>query len=339
MAISSGVAPHTAFISVSGGQFPIEHGSVDQTGTKKTATFSADIPLSYPGAEAAFSSLGENTASIIVSSVAGSGTLVTGEIDNVDIDYVGRTIAVTGRDQSAKLHETKSAEKWTNKKGSDIVQDLAGRAGLGVMADASTLLAGKLVQIDWARISDNISFASIIHKLAELDGARWFVKNGTLYYQSQDAPQGTYSVNYSPPTPDSPMMGDFIALKIERNIQAGKNINVTVKSWNPKQKQAFTGTGNVSGNGGPQNYVYHIPNLDQDHVTKHAKAKAAEVGRHAVTVNATLIGDPSLDPSMDLVVNGTGYFDNSYPIDSVHHDFGMVGYTMDVVAKTKATAS
>jgi hypothetical protein len=334
MAVSSGVGPHFAWVLVEGMQFPIVSGSAEQAATRKSSTFSAVLPLSFPGAEDTFSQLGQNQASVMVSTRGEQATLLSGEIDTVKIDYVARTISVTGRDQSAMLHGTKSSEKFINQMNTDVVKTLASRVGLTVQADPSMVQAGKMVQIDYAKMTDGVSYAAVIHKLAEMDGARWFVRNGMLFYLSMDDPQGTYTLNYVPPTQGNPMMGDFLALDISRNIQAGKTLNVTVKSWHPKKATVFTSTSTIQGSGGPQNYIYHVPNHLQDHVTQFAKSKAAEVARHELTVNAEVVGDPTIDIAMDLVVNGTDIFDQSYKMDLIHHTFGYGGHTMRITAKS-----
>src|SRR5215471_17655437 len=58
MAISSGAGRHYAWVSVDGGMFPVQHGTADQHATRKSSTFSALIPMSYPGADQAFSTQG-----------------------------------------------------------------------------------------------------------------------------------------------------------------------------------------------------------------------------------------------------------------------------------------
>lgn len=314
--------------------FPVEHGSVSQHKTKKSSTFSASIPLSYPGAQGALSSLGDNEVKIIVSTRGMEGTLFTGEADTTEFDFIGRTIQVTGRDKSAKLHENKTSEKWLNKKGSDIVKDLAGRIGLSVSADASTMMAGKQLHQDYVKMSDNTSFAYVIHKLAELDGARWWVDpNGTLQYRLNNNPTGTYTVTYVPPT-IGPMSADCMVLKIRRNIQAGKSTKVSVKSWHPKKKEVFSYESNVEGSGGPVNHSYHIPNLLKDHVEQFAKSRANQIARHELTVHTTVVGDPSINVAMGLQVQGTGVFDQMYEMDTVHHEFGMSGHTTSITARS-----
>lgn len=337
MAISSGAGAHLAWLSIGGQLFPVDRGSVQQQKARKSSTFSASIPFSYPGAESTLGGLGDNETSVFVSTRGTTAQLLIGEIDDVTFDYVGRAIHVSGRDKSAKLLQNMSSEKWLNKKGSDIVSDLAGRVGLGVTAEASGLLAGKMLNTDYVRLSDNVSFGYIISKLAELDGARfWVDHNGMFNYAIQDSPSGNYTLNYKPPT-NGPMMGDFLKLDITRNVQAGKAINVSVKSWHPKDKKVYSYKSSIPGNGTALEYNYHVPNLKQDHVTKHAQSRATEAARHEIRVRATVPGDPTCNVSMGLQLTGTGIFDQQYEMDTVHHNFGMGGHTTHITAKSAKT--
>jgi len=262
-----------------------------------------------------------------------SATLITGEIDTTSFDYIGRTIRVNGRDKSARLHEHMSSEKWINKKGSDIVQDLCGRIGLSCSASGSALMAGKLLQQDYVKLSDNISFARIIHKLAEFDGARWWVDaQGTLNYTPMGSTTGIYTLNYVQPSPY--IISDCLRLNINRNVQAGKDISVKVSSWHPKDKKTYEKEATVGGNGGPLKYNYDLPNLKQDHVDQHAKSRANEIARNELTLHASVAGDPSCNAGMGLVLSGTGYWDQMYEIDCVHHEIGMSGHRTNITARS-----
>jgi hypothetical protein len=262
-----------------------------------------------------------------------TATLVTGEIDTFSFDYIGRTIHFTGRDKSAKLHEIKSSEKWLNKKPSEIVQDLIGRVGLSGNITASQIMAGKKLEQDFVRLSDNVSFAYIIHKMAQLDGARWFVDQfGMFHYVPVGEQQGTYSISID--QSQEPISSDCLELKITRNVQAGKSIKTTVKSWHPKLKKVVSYTSNVEGNGGPLEYNYHVPNLVQELVTKRAKSQSSEKARHELTVAATVVGDPTVSAGMGLELTGTDNFDQTFDIDTVHHDFGMSGHRTHITARS-----
>jgi phage protein D len=336
MAISTGVRSHRCWLDIDGTKIPITTGSVQQTATRKSASFSATIPMATAGARDLLASLGENTTTIYVQSGAAPKALVVGEIDSVDFDYIGGNLNVTGRDKSAKLHQTKSAEKWTNKKNGEIVKDIAGRVGLEPDISQNTIDAGKYVNIDWSKITDGISFATILHKMAELEGARWWVNGGKLKFKSEDDQSTVYTITYSDRQTGAQIaskQADFLQLKIRRNVQAGKTVSVKVASWNPRKKQAFTGTQTIGGAGGTTNYVYHIPGLDQAHADKHAKSKAKEHSRHELTVHVQCVGDPEIDIAQKLRLRGTD-FDQDFEMDSIHHSFGLQGHTMTISAKS-----
>jgi hypothetical protein len=194
-------------------------------------------------------------------------------------------------------------------------------------------MAGKKVVNDFARLSDNVSFAYIIHKLAQFDGARWWVDpKGQFNYVPIGTPVGgTYSifVNMS----DGKVVSDCLALDVTRNIPASKGKKVHIKSWNPRQKRVFEHEATINGNGGPIPYNYHIPNLHQDQVAKYARSMATEHARHELKVSATVVGDSSVFAGMGLRLSGTTYFDQTFDIDTVHHAFGMSGYTTSITAR------
>lgn len=335
MAITSGAGPHAAWLNVDGTALPIESGGVNQRKTRKSSSFSVTVPMSWPGALETLATVGDNTTTITCLTRGMTGTLFTGECDTPEFDFIARVIRVSGRDKSRLLHDNKTSEKWLNKKGSDIVQELAGRVGLPVQVDGSVLMAGKKLHQDYVRLSDNISFASIIHKISEFDGARWWIDpQGTLHYQLSNEPSGIVSLNYAQPTPANPMFGDFIHLSIRRSIPAGRSIKVSVKAWHPKKKQVFEYESNVEGNGGPTSYKYHIPVYDQDTVKQHAKSAASSAARHELTVHATVVGDPNINPGMGLQLNGTRFFDQLFELDDVHHQLGMSGHTTSLTARS-----
>lgn len=332
MAISVGAAPHSAFLETSAGSFLIMHGMVTQNCNRKSSHFSVTIAKGEPGALAmASDGFDGSGVSILVNSVAGEGVLVNGEIDVVNVDFVGGTITVTGRDESGQLHQQKVSQKWQNQTGSQIVEQLAAKAGLGVSAIGSALMAGKKLDQDWIKLADNTPISYIINKLAEFDGNKWWVKNGIFNYAPFGTVSGSYTVRC---TAENPVIGDTLRLHVRRNFQAGKNQEAKVQTWHPHDKQAYTGTADAPGNGGDLKSTFHLPGLDQSHVEQWAKAKVGAVTRHRTTVTATVAGDPSIDFAGSLTVVGTGVCDGTYEIDSITHNFGMSGYTMTIHAKT-----
>lgn len=333
MAISSGVGAHYAWATVNGATFALDKGTVSFAAMKKSSTFTAQIPLGLPGVEDVLGpNLGDNTTTISVSTRGQRATLITGEIDDVAFDYIKGTVSISGRDASAKLHTQKSAEKWVNKQPHQIISDIAGRVGLSAEIDALALKAGRLVQIDWAKLTDGVSYAAVIHKLCEFMGAHWWVQAGSLMVKSTASEGTPYVIHYSPGPPKA---SDALSLTVHRNVQAGKPIKVSVKSWDARKKQASVGQYSIGGNGTTVNYAYHLPGLTQDHVAQHAKAKAKDHVRHELELNAELVGDPTIDPSQALQLIGTA-FAQTFTIDTLEHSFGMGGHAMMISAKSAA---
>ena len=331
MAITSGAGPHAAWLNVNGASFPIERGSVSQHAKRRTAEFTVSVPMGLAGAADMAAWIGDNTATITVLARGETATLFTGEVKKLGLDYIGRTIRVSGQDLSGRFHQNKTSEKWLNKLPSEIVQDLVGRVGLSGNITSSTLLAGKRLEQDFVKLSDNVSFSQIIHKLAEFDGARWFVDaNGTFHYVPFGSTQGIYSIQID--QSKQPISSDCMALRVTRNVEAAKDIEVTIKAWHPKKKQMFQSTARVPGNGGLHRYNFNLPTHEQGHVDQHARARANEYARHELKVNATVVGDPAVSAGMGLQLSGT-QFDQSYEIDHVHHEFGMGGFRTSITAR------
>jgi hypothetical protein len=333
MAISEGVGPHSAWLTVDGTKLLVEAGGVTQSALRKSATFHCTIPLSEPGAYQTLVSVGKNAAAIEVMTRGNTKKLLTGQIDDVDFDYIGRRITVTGRDKSAALHDNKTSEKWLNKKTTDIVKELAEKAG--IKADVKTLetMAGKMLEQDHVKLSDGVSFSYLISKLAEIDGARWWVDaDGVLRY----APFGSTTGNYTIFIDQSgqPIRSDCLHLRVRRNLQAARPIKVRFRAWHPRKKKVFQHESTIPGTGSEIGYDYSVPALQQDQVEKHAKAQAMERARHELTVRATVVGDPNCAAGMGLTLTGTDAFDQTFDIDTVHHDFGMRGHTTHITARS-----
>jgi hypothetical protein len=338
MPVTSGAGPHLAWVTVNGQIFPVEEGTAQRAATRRCGGFSGSVPIFYPGAEQTFTNLGDNTASISVQTLGATATLITGEIDDFELDYIGGGIHFTGRDASAKLHANKSAEKWVNKKPHEIIQDIAGRIGLPINIDQSiALLAGRQIEDDFAKLTDGVSYGAVVHKLSEFMGAHWFVdQKGTLNVKIGPSTSAPYIIKTWRNPATGEVESDALQMRIRRNVQAGKSLKVTVNSWHQDEKKAYTSSYTVGGNGSTQVYSYHLPGLTEDHVKQHAKSKANDHARHEIAVMATLVGDVSLTVDQPLQIVGTA-LDQTLSIDSISDSFGMRGHTMQIAAKSAKT--
>jgi phage protein D len=329
MAITSGVRAPRAQITIGGQSFDVLKAQVNQEATKRSSGMVASCALnSFPGGDEFFAALSDNKGGVTIDDLQ----VVDGEWNDVSINYETALVHLKGQDGSIILHQKKSSEKFNNQTRSDIVNTIAQRNGFQAQVAQATLMAGKLFQIDWAKLTDGVSDAAILHKLAELSGARWWVKNKVLYFKGKGDISSNYIVHYQAGN-SGPASGDFIALEVLLNLQAAKTTEVNVLSWNQKKKQTFSSQKRILGMQGPLIYNYRTPGMEQDHVDDLAKNKAEEIARHAIEVHVTLVGDPTIDVGMGLQLNGTA-FAQTLEMDHISHSISEHGYTMAITAKS-----
>lgn len=337
MAITSGVRQLQAYMQIGGASLLVEEADARCTSTKESDTFWATIPFQTVERSLGLAYFASQSPIDGALTIMGQ-TLVSGSVDRIDFRFNEQRICIEGRDRSAALHDKKSHEQFKNQTASDVVQTVAQRHGLQVDMDTTKGNVGRIVQIDWNKLTDGLSDWSLLMRMAEYEGAKVWVAGGTLHFKTQDS-GSVYTANYRPWNPMSPAAGDFIHLAINRNVQLSKSVEVNVGSWNSRKKKAITSKKTMSGGGSdtPLVYDYRLPGLTQDQADKIAEKKANEHARHELVVDCQMVGDPSIDPSMKFRLSGTGTeLDQDYVIDSIDHHIGAQGYVMEVNARNHA---
>lgn len=325
------------YLQLNGTSLPVLELEAVQTATKQSGQFSAAVAIDGlpDGIEDMMATETQITGAVAVEIDGEMTVLQQGDIDTADFDLDTRVLTVSGRDASAKLHSQRSSEKFNNQTSSDIVSSVSQAAGVVVQADSTDMKAGRFFQIDWTKITNNTSLGSLIHKLAEFEGASWYVKDDTLHFSAgNNSGSGQpYLVSYY--ADGQNVVGNFLTLRVSRNIPLHKdNVTTTVSSWHAKSKKVYTGTQGA----GKNTYKYHAPNHDQGHVDKLSKSKHADHTRHALTLSVEMVGDPSIDISQKLQLSGTK-FDGLFDIDRINHKVAERGYTMNIEAKTAGDSS
>jgi phage protein D len=249
---------------------------------------------------------------------AGAGqSLMQGTVDHVEIDPIARLVSIEGRDLTARLIETRTQESFANRTASEIATILAARHGLTPEVTATTTPVGRYYQDQHDRIVlDQFSRAltewDLLVWLANQEGFRVFVRGTTLYFQ----PEAT-SPRVLPITP-----ADVQDMRLGRALNLARTIEVTVKSWNSRQQDAFTQTarsGGGSDTGVPQRIVLVRPNLSMDQALKLAQSTLAKLTRHRMVLNLTMPGELLLTPGDALALSGTASgLDQLYFVDSIH---------------------
>jgi phage protein D len=255
-------------------------------------------------------------------------------------------VTFSGRDLSAPLIDSKTAEKFQNQKSYQIAQTLAARHGLLAQVQKTTALAGTYYDIDNVVLTQEQTEWDLLIFLARQEGFDVWVSGQTLFFQPSPATTVTpYKlISPSPGNPNS----NGIDIKVGRSQTLAKDVIIVIQSWNQKQQTPFKVTYHVSqgfksqrSGGKAQTYSYVVPNLTRDQALQLAKSTAEEITRHERVLTARLPGDNLLTTrtQIQLIGTGTAWDQNYYPDTVMRHISFDGGYVMDLRAKNHSTQS
>jgi phage protein D len=273
--------------------------------------------------------------------------LILGQVDDVEYDSCRRTICLSGRDLSAGLIDTKTAEKFQNQTSSQIAQTLALRHGLDSKVTATTTLAGDYYEIDHTVLTQEQTEWDLLVYLAQQEGFDAWVSGTTLHFQPPPvATAPPYLLLWSEPG-DGTSASNAIDLKLQRSETLAKDIDVVVRTWNQKQQRPFavhakrTGAASSRRGGRGQLYSFNRPNLGRDQAQKLANSILEDLSRHERVITASLPADSLLTTRAMIRLAGTGTaWDQLYYPDTIHRRLSREdGYRMDVRAKNHSTES
>ena len=265
-------------------------------------------------------------------------SLVQGNVDRLDVDPIRHEVELEGRDLTASLIEARTQEAFVNQTSSEIATLLAGRHGLTANVTTTTTPVGRYYQSEHSSITLG-QFArattewDLLIYLAQREGFQVWVRGSTLYFNPVSI-GATIGLSISP--------SDCIDLRLSRALTLARDIEVVVKSWNSRQKQAFTETArqsSASANGQPAlTYVYVMPNLTPADALNRAQQILAELSQHERNVSITMPGELTLLPRASVTLINTGTdFDGTYEIASVTRRLDeRSGFTQTVRARTLA---
>jgi phage protein D len=259
------------------------------------------------------------------------------------VDFLRGVVRIEGRDLTAALIETRTQETFVNRTSSEIAQILAERHGLTAQVTSTTTPVGRYYQNEHDRITlDQFSRAmtewDLLVFLAQQEGFDVFVQGKTLHFQPKSGSIGAISM-----TP-----ADMTSLRLERSLTLAEDLEVTVKSWNTRQNNAFTQTARSSESGlqsgRRQQYVLVRPNLTSDQALKLAQQKLADGTRHERIISMSMPGELAISARSLMRLSDTGSeFDGVYYVDSIerhlHIDHGFTQHLRckNVVPLSEAT--
>jgi len=281
---------------------------------------------------------------------SGSGqsqSLIFGQVDDVAVDIVGRTLTLSGRDLSAQFLDTKTATDYSDKTSSQIVQIIAGNHKMASSVAPTQEWVGSFYELYHSRITKDQSEWDLLMFLAEQENYDVWVAGQTLYFQPpvplttdpyvllwSDQGQGQRTAN-------------FEDLKMQRSQTLARDVVVKVQSWN--QAQGITVTSTLTRNqtnksprpSQPQTFTFYPPNLNKEQADKFARGKMEDITKHERVITGKLPADSLLTNRSLVKLTGTGTaWDQSYHVDTVTRRMSFKeGYTMEFRAKNHSPKS
>jgi len=265
-------------------------------------------------------------------------SLIYGRVDDLDWNLGDPTMIVSGRDLTSQMIDTKTSEKYPNKKASDIAGVIAAKYGLTPKIAATSERVGTYYDQDHVRLQSEQTEWDLLTWLAREEGFQVYVSGRNLYFGPVGEVAEPMKLVYTPPTDFAPAQIDQEQVSFSQVKTLAKDISVTVKSWNPKKKRVFKDTARgAGGHGQAQEYVRNIPGLDQQQVRDRAKQILAELTQHEMNLNFSGPATHNLVIGQKIELTGTGTrADQSYYPDTIRRimsgSYGE-GYDWTVAAK------
>ena len=271
-------------------------------------------------------------------SVSGNIVLFKGEITAIEPSFAstGNTkVVVRGYDKMHRLHRGRKIRTFLNIKDSDLVNQFASEAGLSTGTIDTTSQQFEFL------LQNNQTNMEFLMARAEKIGYQLFMSDGKLNYKKGD----------------SFTSGETISLKFLESLtrfeprwtashQADK---VTVRGWNPKQKQEIVGTatpisalnqGGMSETGGDmaktafspaEEIVTDLPVVDQSEATNIAKGLLNQINRDFVQAEGECFGHPKIKAGCKVNITGVGTrFSGNYMVSSATHIYNAQGYSTHI---------
>ena len=291
---------------------------IDFNMARSASTFRAQLAMNDPNSSPEFWA---NTAPIEVDIEILGQHVFTGRCDTVGFDYHSGTISIDGRDLSSLLHEKRieNTKAFINQPRQSVVQELAGKVGLGFVGGGGGSQAGKeWKQSDFAAIEFDQSYWSIIEKFAKLDGVSAFVLDRSLYYQ-KDGTGSAGSFNFRPSTASQHAQGNFTNITFRRNMSLAKTLKVSVKGWHSKKMKKSEAEAMKPGQGGEMEIrTGRLNNATDEEAQKIAQNTLDDWADKEFGCSVTIPGNPSIRTAAKFSVSGTA-LDGSYTIEGIHH--------------------
>ncbi len=285
---------------------------------------------------------------------SGAVSLIVGQVDDIDLDLNTGKLTLSGRDYTAKLIDTKTANKWPDQTSSQIVTTLAQQVGLTVQATATTTPVREYYQNAYTNVARDVPMWDLIKFLADQEGFDAYVTGTTVYFGPPQA--DTNSDPFPVLIRRDPATGAVVStakrVSLRRSETVAKDLAVTVISHGYAKGKGVKAVASRAGsspggssasnrsNHSAQSYVIRRPNLTQDQAQQLANSMLLDLTKREKTAEIECEGDPAMNVRRRVKISGTGTaFDLDYYVSELSQAYSTKGYEMRMSLKNHPTAS
>lgn len=266
-------------------------------------------------------------------------TLISGVVTQITTDFNedgSPELTVSGYDNAFPMMAGKSSKSWTQRRDSDVVQEIAGANHLD-----TDIVSTKE---DLHQIEQNQQGAlEFINKLAARNGYEAYVTGTTLHFRpSQNQGTGVVTLEWGK---------TLLSFRPDGNI-AGQISGVEVYGWDPKTKDRIVGRamhgeepgrdpGRQSGGDEITAVLRKQPILrvrqpvfSAADATERARALLKERADQFLTGEGETVGIPDIVPGRNITLSGLGKkFSKTYYVQEATHRFDSGGYRTRFMVK------
>ncbi len=259
--------------------------------------------------------------------------MISGSADRIHLNQISGQVSLDGRDYAARLIDLPLQDSYLNSTSSELAQKLAQLCNLTADVDPTTQLVGQYYQIQHTKnalggFSRHGNGWDLLAELAEIEIYDLWVDGTTLHFKQPITGTGSlYDVMYTPGTIDlaSPYL-TISDLSMERSFGLSGALQVTVTSWNSRQRRQVNGLYPTQGDSGARQFLLLKPNLLPDEASALAKSTYVRMRAHQRVVMGTMAGELSLTTRDRLRISGTGTgWDCIYTIDRIEREMSLAG--------------
>lgn len=259
------------------------------------------------------------------------GVLAEGEITALEPHFEENgpsVLVVRGYDKIHRLHRGRQTRSFLDMTDADIVKKVAGDAGLGVQADATSITHKYVLQ-------NNQTDMEFLQARAARHGYQLYVEAGKLYFVKSDNTRGA----------GPELKRGETLISFQPRLSAARQADkVEVRGWDPTGKKPIVANatpaaaphqGGVNGSGGAlvkkafgaaTAVITGRPVATADEAQARAKAEAQSLSAEFLKAEGMCLGDPRVRAGRTLTIKGVGQrFSGQYYVTAATHVVRMGG--------------